>query len=48
MSCRHECTCCLAVFILVLVKRIVVSPAYVISFILLFGGVGKFDVYFIK
>ena len=39
MSCRYECTCCLAVFMFVLVERIVMSSAYVISFILLFGGV---------
>ena len=37
--------CCLAVFIFVWVERIVMSSTYVISFILLFGGVGMSDVY---
>ena len=45
MSCRYECTCCLALFMFVWVQRIVMSSAYVISFILLFGGVGISDVY---
>ena len=45
MSCRYERTCCLAVCIFVWVERIVISSAYVISFILLFGGVGISDVY---
>ena len=40
MSCRYECTCCLAVFMFTWVERIVMSSANVISFILLFGGVG--------
>ena len=44
MSCRYECACCLAVFMFVWVERIVISSAYVISFILLFGGVRISDV----
>ena len=39
ISCRYECTCCLSVFMCVWVERIVMSSAYVISFILLFSGV---------
>ena len=48
MSCRHECTCCLTVFMFGWVKRIVMSSAYVTSFILLFGGVGLCDVYILN
>ena len=48
MSCRYECTCCLAVFMFAWVERIVMSSAYVISFILLFGGVGMSDVYILN
>ena len=47
MSCRYEFTCCLAVFMFVGVERIVMSSAYVISFIL-FGGVGISDVYILN
>ena len=45
MSCRYECTCFLTVFWCVSVEKIVMSSAYVTSFILLFGGVRMSDVY---
>ena len=45
MSCRYECTCCVAVFMFVWVERTVISSAYVICLLLLFGGVGMSDVY---
>ena len=45
MTGRYECTCCLAVFMFVWVERTVASSFYVMSFILLFGGVGMSDVY---
>ena len=48
MSCRYECTCCLAVFMFMRGERIVMSSAYVISFILLFGGVGMSDVHILN
>ena len=48
MSFRYECTCCLAVFMFLLVERIVMTSAYVISFILLFGGVGMSDVHILN
>ena len=48
MSCRYECTCCLAVFMFVWVESIVMSSAYAISFILLFGDVGISDVYLLN
>ena len=42
MSCRYECTCCLAVFMFVWVERIMMSSAYAISVVLIFSrGVGK-------
>ena len=48
MSCRYECTSCLAAFMFVWVERIVMSSAYGISFILLFGGVGMSDMYILN
>ena len=48
MSCRYACTCCLAVFMFVLVEGIVMSSAYAINFILLFGSVGMSDVCMLK
>ena len=48
MSWRYKCTCCLAVFMFVWVERIVMSSSYVISFILLFGGVELSDVYILN
>ena len=48
MPCRCECTFCLAVFMFVWVERSVMSSAYVINFILLFGRVGISDVYILN
>ena len=48
MFCRYECTCCLAAFMFMWIERIAMSSAYVISFILLFGGVWMSDVYILN
>ena len=48
MSCKYGCNYCLTVFMLVWVERIVMPSAYVISFILLFDGVGMPDVFILN
>ena len=48
MSCKNGWTCCLVVLMFVWVERIVISSAYVISFILLLGGVRVSDVYILN